>query len=176
MLSLIQKVVARLRTEDEKSPEEEIDAFLRGLRAASREELAGVLAGALLAKKTLDTTRQVAMPFPSEYFDGEAPLDDRARERLRAYGLELKRFQQFCTESGTILGIAVAKGLDTWIMSLRALAVPALISKGRELWWLLMQGEHSVESAYRFMVRRDMSDAEMSYLTYRPALLAPATA
>jgi hypothetical protein len=176
MLSLFQKVVARIRPPAEKTPEDEMDDYLRNLRAASREELSGVLAGAMLARKTLDTTRQVSTPFPADYLDGRTPLDESGRAHLAAYGQELKSFQRACVSSGTILSLAVAKGLDTWIMSVSALAIPALIGKGREAWWLLMQGEQSLEQAYRFMVRRDMTDVDFSYLGYRPAALAPKAA
>jgi hypothetical protein len=176
MLRLIRNFIVRLRTPAPKSPEQELDDFLRSLRVASKDGLAGVLAGALLAKKTLDTTRQVDIPFPADVLDGRVPLDERARADLRAYADALRRFQRICAASGSILIVAVAKGLDTWIATINAVADPALLDKGREAWGLLVQGEGGVEAAYRFMVRRDMTDVERSYIGYRPALLVPRAA
>lgn len=172
LFSLIQKAAGRLFPKEEKSPAQEIDAFLARLRAASPDELGGFLAAALLAKKTLDTTRQVEQPFPAEVFEGRTAIDENARTQLASYARALKAFQAICAASGTILGVSTAKGLDTWIVSSHALADPLLGDRGREVWTLLKRGEADVEAAYGFMVRRDVTDVELGYLAYRPAALA----
>ena len=157
--------------EKEKPPEQLIDVHLAKLRRASAGELAGTLAAAILAKKTVDTTRMVEAPFPEAHLDGSALIDEAARAQLIAYVSDLRRFRRICAESETILRMSVAKGLDTWMATISAIAVPGQIDKARELWRLLMQGEPTLEAAYRFMVRRAPTDVEMSYMTYRPALL-----
>ena len=162
-----------LAPETAKSPEQETEIYLKVLRATPTEDVAAVLASAMLARKTLDTTRLVATPFPNAELSGETPLDEEAREHLVAYADELKRFQAICGTSGMTLGQSVAKGLDTWIMSVRALALPHLYDKGREAWALLEKGDDGVEKSYRFMLRRDITEVELGYLHYRPAALTP---
>lgn len=155
-----------------KSPAQEAEIYLNPLRSASPDAIAAVLATAVLARKTLDTTRMVATPFPNDELNGQVPLDDAARERLAAYADDLKQFQSVCAASGTTLVRSVGDGLDTWILSVRALAMPNLYDKGREAWALLEKGDAGIEKAYRFMIRREISDVEREYLHYRPAALA----
>lgn len=171
MLTLIRWLIARFRRKKELPPQQELAVFLEGLRRMSAAELGGVLAGAAQARKTLDSTRIVSMPFPLEHFGGALPLDGTATESLLEYLSEMKRFKAVCLAEASILTISVARGLDVWIATVWALTLPA-VEAGREMWAMLAQGEGNVESAYRFMVRRDLTDVERDYLTYRPRILA----
>ncbi len=160
-----------LAPETIKTPEQEADAYIANLRAASLDDVAAVLSAALIARKTLDTTRLVETPFPNDDFDGNSELDEAARDRLAAYADELRRFQATCATSGMTLGHSVAKGLDTWILTARALAMPHMLEKGREAWTLLKKGDDRLENSFRFMIRREITDVEREYLAYRPAAL-----
>jgi len=171
MITLIRWLLKRYRPKEPvRTPTQKVGDVLAGLRQASETELGGALAVAVQAKKTLDTTKIIATPFPADILDGAIALDDAARVRLLAYAAELERFRGMCLAQGTILTISVARGLDTWIATCLALALPA-IAEGREIWVLLKRGEGNVESAYRFMVRRDLTDVERGYLDYRPRVL-----
>jgi hypothetical protein len=171
MLRLVRSLLAHFAPKEEASPTHEIDAFLASLRHASPDHLAGVLAAAMLAKKTLDTTRLVEMPFPAAHLEANAVLDAAARADLLNYVRELRRFQSICAETETALRMAVAKGLDTWIATISAVALPGMFDKAREIWRFLIQGETGMEGAYRFMVRRAPTEVELVYMTYRPTLL-----
>jgi len=172
ILTLIRWAVRRYRKEKELTPRERVDQLLASLRTASAEELGGVLAVAMQAKKTLDTTRIIDVPFPVDILDGHVPLDDAALSRLQTYIREMDRFRLRCLAEGTILTASVARGIDTWIAVMLTLTLPAM-AEGREIWSLLARGEANVESAYRFMVRRDLTDVEKDYLTYRPRIFIP---
>jgi hypothetical protein len=170
MLTLIRWLIAYFRRRQEPKPHEEIALLLQTLRAASEADLANILAVALHAKKTLDTTRLVNMPFPTEIFDGALPLDATAVKTLQAYVQGLKRFKAGCIAQGTIMTMSVARGLDVWIATVWSLTLPA-ITEGKEIWSLLAKGEGGVQDAYRFTIRRDLTDVEQGYLTYRPRIL-----
>ncbi len=158
------------RFEKKKTPEQKIDEYLSLLRGSFRGELSSVLAAALLAKKGLDTTRQVSLPFPEEYFDGSKAIDDDGYAVLAAYEEGLQKLRRDMIRFNSLFSLAVAKGLRTWIISLHTLSRPDLLPKGREAWSLLMRGEQGLEEAYRMLVRRQLSDIEKIYITYRPAL------
>src|SRR5205085_1835145 len=109
---------------------------------------------ALLAKKTLDTTRQVALPFPDAYFEG-APVDEAGRAALLAYAEALQKFQHELEDAEMPLGMAVARGLPTWVASCYALADPALMEQGREIWRRLNANDPNLEDALKLQVRRE---------------------
>lgn len=67
-----------ISTAEEKSPEEQLRDHLKAVNAAFRTELSGFVAAALFAKKTLDTSRQVDMPFPDALLSGEGTVDATA--------------------------------------------------------------------------------------------------
>jgi hypothetical protein len=136
-----------------------------------RNELAGFFAAALLAKKTLDSTRQVDLPFPEGYFDGSAPVDDAARAELEAYAVALERFLEQCNDSGTPLGYSTAKGVEIWIASVYGLSRPELTEEMRRVWLQLVKGEENIEEAFKLIMRRDPSDLDREYFKYRPAAL-----
>lgn len=160
---------------EEKSPEEQLREHLKAVNAAFRTELSGFVAAALFAKKTLDTTRQVDMPFPDVLLSGEVAVDAAAQVNLAAYIKELEKFQAALLERETPVSQTVAKGLTTWIVTFYALTNPALLPLANELWTRLSQGYEGVEDAYKFMLRREPSDVERSYFSYRPtALILPA--
>ena len=173
MLTLIRWLLRRRRKKKGPTPQQEIDALLAELRRESRDSLSGALAVTVQAKKALDTTRIVDVPFPEDILNGDVPLDDEALRRLDAYAREMRRFQRACLAQGTNLTASVARGLDIWTISFWTLA-QSQAEKGREIWRLLMQGEPNLEPAYKFMVRRDLTDVELSYLTYRPRILLDA--
>ncbi|TAL00491.1 MAG: hypothetical protein EPO08_13485 [Rhodospirillaceae bacterium] len=170
MLSLIRWIIARYKPKKELTPEQKVTALLHALRQASPDELGGVLAVAMQAKKTLDTTRLIETPFPADILDGHTPLDEAGRARLEKYVRDMERFRRICLSEGTILTASVANGIETWIVTFLTLTLPAM-AEGRELWAFLLRGEPNVEAAYRFMVRRDLTDVERDYLTYRPRIL-----
>lgn len=143
------------------------------MRVAFRMEVAGQLAAALFAKKTLDTTRQVEMPFPDAYFSGEAPLDEAAIPALMAYAAALVKFQNELNERGTSITTAAAKGMTTWIVSLYAMSIPGLLPQAQELWAKLEHGAEHLEDAHKFLLRRAPSDVERTYFAYRPVALLP---
>ena len=154
-----------------KSPEDMVVAHLRTLRGAIRADLSGLLAAALFAKKTLDSTRQVDAPFPDAIVLGEAPLDAAACAILSAYALDLEKFQVICLERETPLSLAVGKGLTTWIATFHSMANPHLAPLGQEIWSRLVTGEAGLEEAHQFLLRRKASDVERTYFSYRPTVL-----
>src|SRR5262249_48568793 len=129
----------------------------------------GVLAVAMLAKKTLDTTRLVAEPFPTDILDATPPLDAAARVRLQKYGRARKRFKGMSRCEGRIRTTSVARGLATLIVSVWTLTIHAT-EDGREIWHMLRASEPHVETAYRFMLRRDVNEVDRDYLAYRPRI------
>ncbi len=160
-----------ISTAEEKSPEEQLRDHLKAVNAAFRTELSGFVAAALFAKKTLDTSRQVDMPFPDALLSGEGTVDATARETLAAYVKELEKFQAALLDRESPVSQTVAKGLTTWIVTFYALSNPALLPLARELWTRLSQGYEGVEDAYKFMLRREPSDVERTYFSYRPTAL-----
>jgi len=169
MLTLIRWLINRyLKKKRYRTPEQEVADLINGLRAAaSAEELAGALAAAAHARKTLDTTRMVETPFPMDILDGQVDLDDANRDRLILYIRELRKFKIYCLGQGTIMTTAVARGLDIWIVTMLTMLLPNM-EVGREIWALLARGEPHVEGAFRFMTRREPSDVERDHMAYRP--------
>ena len=172
MITLIRWLIARYRRKKaQRTPEQEVDDLLQALRtAASDEELAGTLAAAAHAKKTLDTTRMVDVPFPMDILGGEVPMDDAARARLIAYIRQLRQFKAYCLGQGTVMTTAIARGLDIWIVTFLTLVLPNM-DAGREIWALLVRGAAHVEGAFRFMTRRQPSDVEREHMAYRPKVM-----
>ena len=156
---------------EEKTPEEELRAHLDAVKAALSTELSGFVAAALFAKKTLDTSRQVDMPFPDAVLSGEASVDAAAQATLGAYVKELEKFQAALLERESPVSLTVGKGLTTWIVTFYAMLNPALLPLAHELWNRLNEGYDGVEDAYKFMLRRDPSVVERTYFSYRPAAL-----
>jgi hypothetical protein len=165
---VLDKIFARL---EKKSPEQQVAAHLNDIRNAFRTELSGLLAAALFAKKTLDTTRQVDAPFPDSYFLGTSPIDEAGRAALEAYALALERFRGELIEHDTPVSLAAARGMTTWIASLHSMTIPGLLPHGQEIWSRLMTGEAGLEDAHKFLLRRAPSDVERSYFAYRPTAL-----
>ncbi len=137
--------------------------------------LAGELAAAMLAKKSLDTTKQVDVPFPEDYFTGARSIDDEARATLQIYEHKLQRFREQLVHRNSIFTSSVARGVSVWITSIHALVHPDLRPKGEDLWGRLMRGEDDLESAYQMMLRREVTDVEREYLKFRPTILVPRT-
>ena len=150
---------------------EQVAAHVVTVRNAFRVETAGLLAAALFAKKTLDTTRQVDAPFPDAYLSGETPLDDAARAQLAAYAAALEKFQAQMFGRDTPMMVATGKGLSTWIATCYAMALPGLFPQAQEIWAKLVTGADGVEEAHQFLLRRAPSDVERVYFTYRPTAL-----
>ena len=169
--SLLQLLMDKFSSRTEEvSPADQLAAQLEVVRRAGPSELGGILAAALYAKKTLDTTRQVDIPFPDAVFAGDQAIDETVRAGLVAYAAELEEFQAECIAHDTPLSGAVARGLPTWIVSVHAAASPALMPQACEMWAKLATADDHVEEGYRFLLRRDPSDVERSYFTYRPQL------
>ena len=156
-----------------KTPAQYVEAFHAGVTSAFRQELSGKLAAALLAKKTLDTTRQVEKPFPDRFLDAVAPVDEAARTELEDYARALADFHDRCIDADTALGFATAQGVETWIASIYGLTRPELTPKVREAWIRLAQSTTGVEEAFQHLMRRAPSDVERQYFLYRPKALMP---
>jgi hypothetical protein len=163
-------IAARL---DKKTPEEVVVQHVAAMRVAFRTELAGELAAALFAKKTLDTTRYVETPFPDAYFSGDVAIDAAAAPALMAYAQALVQFQAELNERGTAVSLAAARGMTTWIVTLYAMSLPGLQPQACELWAKLSIGTEGLEDAFKFLLRRAPSDVERTYFEYRPAALMP---
>ena len=153
-----------------KSPEQLIRDYLAHLRGSFPGELSSTLAAAMLAKKSLDATRQLDVPFPVEYFDGSKAVDAAASVFLRTYADDMLKLHGDMTRFNSLFSLAVAKGLRTWIVSSHILSRPEILPKGREAWTLLMRGEQGLEEAYRMLLRRQLSDVDKACITYRPAI------
>lgn len=151
-------------------PEQQVLAHVNTVLHASRAELAYLLAAALFAKKSLDSTRHVDIPFPDKLLASEGPVAEPLREMLRAYVGELEKFQIELAEGDTPVTAAAARGMTTWIISLYTLILPSKEQLGLDMWKKLITAEGDLEEAYRFLLRRDPTDAERSYLTYRPKI------
>lgn len=168
LFALADRLFARV---DEKTPAQEVTAHLDTVRNAFHTETAGLLAAALFAKKTLDTTRQVETPFPDAYFSGEAAIEDAARAHLAAYAVALGKFQVQLLGRDTPISAAAGRGMTTWIASCYAMSIPGMLPQGQELWAKLVQGADGLEDAHKFLVRRAPSDVERMYFDYRPKAL-----
>jgi hypothetical protein len=153
-----------------KTPAQFINEHHTALQSALAAELAGNLVAALFAKKTLDTTRQVDIPFPDAYLAGEKPIDEIARAELTAYVAELERFQSELLENDTPVTVAVARGLTTWIASIYTLTEPEMGPKGKDIWQRLLTAEDGIVDGYKFLLRREPTDVERSYFSYRPTV------
>ncbi len=153
-----------------KSPERQLNEYLSTVQGYFPGESASALAAAMLAKKGLDSTKQVSDPFPEEYFDGTAAIDDEALVRLASYARELQKLRTDMIKFNSPFSLAVAKGLTTWIASLHALSRPDLLPKGQEIWSRLLRGESRIEEAYCMLLRRKLDDVEKGFLTYRPSI------
>jgi hypothetical protein len=161
-------IVARL---DKKTPEDLVRQHVAAMRVAFRTELAGELAAALFAKKTLDTTRYIETPFPDAYFTGEVLIDETAAPALLAYAQALVKFQGELNDRGTPVSLAASRGMTTWIVTLYAMSLPGLMPQARELWAKLVIGAEGLEDAHKFLLRRAPSDVERTYFDYRPTAL-----
>jgi hypothetical protein len=169
MRTLFRWLLDHLRRRSEPTPQAEMTAFLENLRTSSPPSMAGHLAAAALARKTLAATQMVSIPFPADILAGDAPLDGAAAERLTAYALEMRRFKARCLTENTTLTLAVARGLDVWIPTMWAGALSAR-AEGKQIWALLSRGDNAVESAYRFMLKREPTEVERGFFTYRPRI------
>ena len=168
LFALADKLFARI---DEKTPADKVAEHAQTVRNAFRTETAGILAAALFAKKTLDSTRQVDMPFPEEYLSGERPLDEAAQAHLHAYAAALEAFQVKIGNQESPIFESTAKGLTTWIATFYAMALPDLLPQAKEMWAKLASGYDQVEEAHKFLLRRAPSDIERTYFDYRPKVL-----
>ena len=153
-----------------RSPQRQVEDHFAEL-PGSPTGLAGELAAAMLAKKSLDTTKQVDLPFPEDYFTGARSIDDEALAILHDYEQKLQRFREQLTHRNTIFTNSVARGVSIWITSIHSLRHPELRARGFELWGRLIQGEPYLESAYHMMLRRDITDVERVYMKFRPSVL-----
>ena len=160
----------RARLQPQRTPGDEVKDHTDLVRRAFRSELSGILAAAVFAKKALDSTKQVDMPFPDALFAGEAPLDDAALTMLGAYVTALEAFRSDLIARNTPVTLAVAKGMTTWIVSVYTIIQPGKMAEGCEMWTKLATAADGVEEAHRFMLRRDPTDVERSYFTYLPEL------
>jgi len=165
---LLEKVFAQTKP---KAPADLVQEHVARVRHASITELAAILAAALFAKKTLDTTRQVELPFPDKYLQGEALIDVAARAELTAYAVELEKFQAALMERNSPQSLAAARGMPTWIATLYALADPGTVPLAREIWAKLGEGREGLDEAFKFVVHRLPSDVELTYFSYAPIFL-----
>lgn len=163
----------RRRAERAKPPQRQVAEYMGQVRSCFPTELASLLAAALLAKKSLDTTRQVDVPFPETYFNGTADIDDAALAELRAYEQKLQDFREQLVRHNTIFSLGVARGISVWIASIHTLANADLRADGLDLWERLTRGEDQLEEAYRMLLRREITDVERVYMQYRPKVLMP---
>ena len=154
-----------------KTPEQWVQESLATVRQAGQAELAGILMATLFAKKTLDTTRQVDIPFPDTYMAGEKPIDAAAQADLAAYAAALIPFHAALVQNESPVTNAVARGAVIWIATMYSAALPGLLPQGKEIWQKLMTAQDGVDEAYKFYLRREPTDVERTYLGYRPALL-----
>jgi hypothetical protein len=152
----------------QKTPQQHVAALHGRVMAAFRGELAGLLASTLLAKKTLDTTRQVELPFPDAVFDGGGALDESERATLEAYVKALLEFHERCIDAELPLSYATANGVDVWIASAYALLDPALRPQVTETWQRLSQMGPDLPEATKMLLKREPSDVDRVYFTYRP--------
>jgi hypothetical protein len=154
-----------------KTPAQHVAVLHDRVLTAFRGELAGMLASALLAKKTLDTTRQVELPFPDAAFDGDGALDAESRAGLEAYVKALQEFYHRCIDAELPLSFATANGVDIWIASAYGLLDPALKVKAMEIWQRLSQMAGDLPEATRMLLKREPSDVDRVYFSYRPKAL-----
>jgi len=154
-----------------KSTAEKVQDYLTEARGVSHMGRAAMLASALAAKKALDGTRQVEIPFPDHYLNGTTPIDDAARAELAAYAAALEEFAADLVTADTPLTQTVANGVNTWIVTMYSLAIPELTPLGKEIWLKLLEGAPNVDEAHRHLVRRAPTELEIQYFSYRPAAL-----
>ena len=155
----------------QKTPAQHVEALHGRVMAAFRGELAGILASTLLAKKTLDTTRQVELPFPDAVFDGDGALDTGSRGTLEAYVKALQEFHERCIDAELPLSFATATGVDVWTASAYALLDPALKPKVSEIWQRLSQMTTELPEATKLLLKREPSEVDRVYFSYRPKAL-----
>ena len=153
-----------------RTPERQIDDHFAEL-PNSPTGLAGELAAAMLAKKSLDTTKQVDVPFPEDYFAGARIVDEAGRQVLYVYEQKLQTFREQLVHRNTVFTNSVARGVSVWITSIHALMHDDLRPRGHELWARLLKGEDHLEEAYHMMLRREITDVEREYMKFRPAVL-----
>lgn len=172
MFGLIKNYLAkrRRRALRMRTPLRQIDDHFAEL-PNSPTGLAGELAAAMLAKKSLDTTKQVDVPFPEDYFLGARPVDDEASASLHIYEQKLQYFREQLIYRNTVFTNSVARGVSVWITSIHALRHSDLRPKGVDLWSRLMRGEPHLEQAYHMMLRREITDVEREYMKFRPTAL-----
>jgi hypothetical protein len=152
----------------QKPPAAQVDEYMENLQSSFRTQVAATFAMTIFAKKILDATRQVELPFPEAYFDGAAPVDDAGRATLVAYAEALQKFLHVLEDDNAPLSTTVARGLPTWIASCYALADPALFEKGREIWQRLTENQEGLDEAFRMQMKREPSEVERVYFQYRP--------
>gem|GEM_PF-3105441 len=167
--------ILKKRYQKRVSPEKQIEAYVSNVSSCFPGELSAIMAAALLAKKSLDTTKQVAEPFPEEIFSGERELDEASQAMLETYADSLQSLRWDMIDFNSIFSHGVAKGLTTWIVSAYAMSRPEYLPRMRESWSRLMRGESGIEEAYRMLVRRDLTDVEHVYLKYRPKVFLDST-
>jgi hypothetical protein len=151
-------------------PEERVTAYAERVRQAKPMELASMLAAALFAKKTLDSTRHIDITFPEKLLASEEPLGEGALELLRRYIEELEKFAVELKERDTSATHGAARGVATWIVSFYSLTLPGHAQHGKDIWRTLVTAEADIEEAHRFLLKRDPTDPERAYFTYRPMI------
>jgi hypothetical protein len=155
----------------QKTPAQHVEAMYGRVTAAFRGELSGILASTLLAKKTLDTTRQVELPFPDAVFDAAGPPGEQARATLEAYVRALQEFHHRCIDAELPLSFATATGVDVWIASAYGLLYPEIKPKVVEMWQRLSQMESDLPEATKLLLKREPSEIDRVYFQYRPKAL-----
>ncbi len=172
VLSIFKSYMAKRRRDAlrARTPQRQVEDYFAEL-PNSAEGLAGELAAAMLAKKSLDTTKQIPVPFPEDYFTGARAIDEEGLATLHIYEQKLQRFREQLIHRNTIFTISVARGVSTWITSIHALRNPDLRARGEDLWSRLVRGEPHLEEAYFMMIRREITDVERHYMRFRPTVL-----
>ncbi len=170
--ALFRALFRKLQKPVVRTSEQEIEHGLDMVRLKSPTQLAGGLARILLAKKTLETTRQVEMAFPTEVLAAGTPPTADQRDELLRYAAELKVFRSKCEHGDSALTLAVFGGLEFWVALLECAGHADKLGTAREIWAELERGRSQVEGALAFMLRRDITDVEKEYLTYVPVLFA----
>lgn len=147
------------------------------LQVGRPEELGGILAASSMARRTLIAKPPSGAEFPHDLLDGERSLDSSAITALASYNMlliqNLQQVQEISKRTGNPSAALLASGLTVWIMSIRSLQAPELLSNGRRIWSHLVRGSEYWVDAIITMSNTNSSHADLGQYWYLPKFLAP---
>lgn len=109
-------------------------------KMSSSEEIAAMLATAIVARQMLCTLENVEREFPHEVIEGEKVITGEVGAEVSFYILEINKIQKHLAAHPDPEMQFIGTGVTTWILSLRGVSYPELLPQARGIWAELKRG------------------------------------